>query len=142
MLKEIERSGRGNYFMIMTGHQGEPNSMLVKLAQDSMDFKLQPDDVVVFCSETIPSPVNEANKSRLVKNLKSHGVRIFDDVHVSGHVAREDMREFLKIIHPEHYVPTHGGLVKLSSAVKLANEFGYRLGEDVHLLQDGQELDL
>ncbi|MFA5405843.1 MAG: MBL fold metallo-hydrolase [Candidatus Nanoarchaeia archaeon] len=142
MFKEIERNGRGNYFLIMTGHQGEPNSMLVRLSQDTMSFKLLPDDIVVFCSETIPSPINEANKSRLIKSLKSHGVRIFDDVHVSGHVAREGMREFLKMIKPQHYIPSHGGLLKLSSAVKLANELGYKLGEDVHLLQDGQELDL
>jgi len=142
MLREIEKAGREKYFMIMTGHQGEPNSMLVRIAQDEIDFKLLPDDIVVFCSEEIPSPVNAANRNMLKKNLKNKGARIFDEVHVSGHVAREDMREFLKMIKPQNYIPCHGGLLKLSSAVKLANELGYKLGEDVHLLQDGQELDL
>ncbi len=142
MLRQIEKDGREKYFLIMTGHQGEPNSMLVRISQDTMDFKVLPNDVVVFCSETIPSPVNEANRNLLMKNLKNHGARIFDEVHVSGHAAREDMREFLEMIKPEHYVPCHGGLLKLSSAVKLANELGYKLGEDVHLLQDGQELEV
>jgi ribonuclease J len=141
-LRQIEKNGKEKYFMIMTGHQGEPNSMLVRISQDIMDFKILPDDIIVFCSETIPSPVNEANRNLLVKNLKNRGARIFDEVHVSGHVAREDMREFLKIIKPQHYIPTHGGLLKLSSAIKLANELGYELGKDAHLLQDGQELDL
>ena len=140
VLRQIEKEGREHYFMIMTGHQGEPNSMLVRISLDQMNFKILPDDLVMFCSETIPSPVNEANRNLLMKNLKAHGARIFDNVHVSGHAAREDMREFLMMIRPEHYVPSHGGLLKLSSAVKLANELGYKLGEDVHLLQNGQEL--
>jgi len=142
VLRQIEKAGREKYFMIMTGHQGEPNSMLVRISLDLIDFKLLPDDIVVFCSETIPSPVNQANRNLLMKNLKNKGARIFDEVHVSGHAAREDVREFLKMLRPQHYLPAHGGLIKLSSAVKLANELGYKLGEDVHLLQDGQELDL
>ncbi len=141
-LKMIEKEGREKYFLIMTGHQGEPNSMLVRISHDNMHFKIMPDDVIVFCSETIPSPVNIANRNLLIKNLKARGARIFDNVHVSGHAAKEDMREFLKMINPEHYIPSHGGLMKLSSAIKLAYELGYKLGEDAHLLQDGQELDL
>jgi ribonuclease J len=141
-LRQIEKDGREKYFMIMTGHQGEPNSMLVRISQDIMDFKVLPGDIIVFCSETIPAPVNVANRSVLMKNLKNLGARIFDEVHVSGHAAREDMREFLKMVRPENYIPTHGGLQKLTSAVQLAGELGYRLGENAHLLQDGQELDL
>nr|MBD3312191.1 MBL fold metallo-hydrolase [archaeon] len=142
VLKRIEREGREKYFMIMTGHQGEPNSMLVRISQDLVGFKLLPEDLVIFCSETIPSPVNEANRNLLMKNLKNKGARIFDEVHVSGHAAREDMREFLNMTKPEHYVPCHGGLIKLSSAVKLATELGYTLGENTHLLQDRQELEI
>ncbi len=142
MLKRIEQEGRGKYFIITTGHQGEPNSMLVRIANDMMPFTLLPEDIVVFCSEVIPSPVNQANRSVLDKKLKSKGVRIFKDIHVSGHCAREDMREFLKMIRPQHYIPTHGGIIKLSSAIQLAAELGYTLGKDTHLLQDGQELDI
>lgn len=141
-LKKIEKTGRENYFLIMTGHQGERNSMLSRISKDETAFKVMPEDIVVFCSETIPSEVNKANRSLLMKNLRAHGARIFDEVHVSGHGAREDMREFLKMIQPEHYVPAHGGITKLSSAVKLAGELGYKLGEDAHLLQNGQELEL
>lgn len=142
VLRTIEKEGREKFFMIMTGHQGEPDSMLVRISQDLMDFKVMPEDVVVFCSETIPSPVNEANRNMLIKNLKNRGARIFDGVHVSGHGSREDVREFLKMLKAENYVPTHGGLLKLSSSVKLATELGYKLGKSAHLLQDGQELDL
>ena len=66
----------------------------------------------------------------------------FRDIHVSGHAAREDMRWFLKIIKPEHYIPTHGGIVKILTAVQLAAELGYTLGKDAHILQDGQELEI
>ncbi len=142
MLKKIEKQGRSKYFLIMTGHQGEPNSMLVRISKEEANFKVLPEDVVMFCSETIPSPINEANRNGLIKRLKGNGARIFDNVHVSGHAAKEDLREFLKILMPEHYVPTHGGLIKLSGAIKLASELGYKLGEDAHLLQNGQELEI
>jgi ribonuclease J len=141
-LKKIESEGREKYFLIMTGHQGEPNSMMDRISRDEANFKILPGDIVIFCSETIPAPVNVANRSLLMKNLKHRGARIFDEIHVSGHAAREDMREFLRMIKPENYVPCHGGLSKLSSAVELATSLGYTLGKDVHLLQDGQELDI
>ncbi len=142
MLKRIESEGRGKFLIITTGHQGEPNAMLVRMADDQMPFTLLPEDIVVFCSEVIPSPVNQANRSVLDKKIKSKGVRIFKDIHMSGHAAREDMREFLKMIRPQHYIPTHGGIIKLSNAIQLAAELGYKLGKDSHLLQDGQELDI
>jgi ribonuclease J len=138
----IDKKGRDQFLIITTGHQGEPNSMLVGVVNGDMPFKLNPSDVVVFCSETIPSPVNQANRSVLEKKLRSLNVRIFKDIHVSGHASKEDLREFIKMIKPENYIPTHGGLIKLSTAVQLANELGYELGKSVHLMQNGQELKL
>ncbi|MCD6403984.1 MAG: MBL fold metallo-hydrolase [Nanoarchaeota archaeon] len=138
----IEREGRDKFLLITTGNQGEPNSILSKMADDRLPFRFEKGDIVIFASETIPSPVNMANRAELERKLKAKGVRIFKDVHVSGHASREDHRDFLKIIRPEHYVPTHGYIEKLASAISLAVEEGYELGKDAHLLQNGQMLSL
>ena len=69
-------------------------------------------------------------------------MRIFLDVHVSGHAGREDHRDLIKMVRPQHYIPSHGTLAKLASAVELAREEGYVLGKDVHLIQDGQRIDI
>lgn len=138
-LKEINKS-REKYFIICTGNQGEPDAVLTRIAQGKLPFDILPEDQIVFCCNTIPSPINEANRANLERMLKSKRARIFTDIHASGHAAREDHRELLKMLEPKNYIPCHGGIQKQASAVELATEMGYTLGKDVHLLQNGQKL--
>lgn len=142
VFERIDRKGRDKFVLIMTGNQGEPNAMLSRLARNELDLKFKKGDIVVFCSETIPVPICEANRSNLEKQLKDRGVRMFLDVHVSGHASREDHRDLLKMLKPKHYLPTHGGLQKQASAAQLGIEEGYELGKTVHILQNGQKIDL
>jgi ribonuclease J len=78
----------------------------------------------------------------LEKKLKRHHVRIFDNVHTSGHGGREDLRDFINLIKPKHIIPSHGDLKKLSAGVKLAEEMGYKSGKSVHLMSDGKLLEI
>jgi ribonuclease J len=142
VFKAIKKKGKDKYVLIVTGNQGEPNAMLSRLARNELDLRFEKGDIVVFCSETIPTPICQANRNNLKKQLREKGVRIFTDVHVSGHAGREDHRDLIKMIKPKHYIPSHGGLSKLASAVELAIEEGYKLGKNAHLLQDGQRIDL
>ncbi|HHH77925.1 MAG TPA: ribonuclease J, partial [Thermoplasmatales archaeon] len=66
--------------------------------------------------------------------------RIFKDIHVSGHASREDIRDLIKIVSPNTIIPAHGNMQKLASVATLALGMGYRLGTDVHLLQNGQKV--
>ena len=52
----------------------------------------------------------------MVKRLKRHQTRIFDNVHVSGHGGREDLRDLIKLTNPEHVIPSHGDLKKTSAS--------------------------
>ena len=72
--------------------------------------------------------------------MKKFQVRIFDIVHVSGHGGREDLRDLLKIIRPEHVIPSHGDLGKTSAGAKLAEEVGYKKDKTVHLMSNGKVL--
>jgi ribonuclease J len=142
VFERIEKMGRSKFVLIMTGNQGEPNAMLSRMARNELDLRFQKGDVVVFCSETIPVPICEANRTNLEKQLREKGVRLFLEVHVSGHASREDQRDLIKMVKPKHYIPTHGGLSKLASAAELAIEEGYKLGKSVHILQNGQRIEL
>ena len=131
---------RNKYLIVCTGHQGEPDSVIDRLVRDELPFKLMPKDHVIFSSRIIPSPINVANRSQIEKRLKEKGVRIFTDVHVSGHCGREDLRDLINMLQPKHIIPAHGDIVKLTPLAELATELGYILGKDVHLMQNGQNL--
>ncbi len=141
LLKKVEKE-REKYVVVLTGHQGEPGSVLERLSRQDLPFKFRPGDHVIFSSKTIPVPINMANKERMDKRLKKEGVRIFDNVHVSGHAGREDLRDLISIVNPEHIIPAHGSTEQLTPMIELAREMGYSAGKECHLAQDKQCLKL
>jgi ribonuclease J len=140
-LKRVSKE-RDNSLVVCTGHQGEPGSIMDRLSKKQLPFEFKKNDNIVFSSKTIPAPVNIAQKENMDKRLKKFGVRIFDNVHVSGHAGREDLRDLLSMINPQNIIPAHGTLQQLSPMVELARELGYRPGKEVHLMQDGQKIKL
>ncbi len=140
-LRKINKQ-RSKSLVVCTGHQGEPGSVMERLSRKQLPFEFKRNDNIVFSSKTIPTPVNIAQKGQMDKRLKKFGVRIFDDVHVSGHAGREDLRDLLSIINPEIIIPAHGTIQQLTPMIELAREMGYRPGKEIHLMQDGQKMRL
>jgi len=140
-LKKVQKN-QSEYLVVITGHQGEPNSVLDRISRKELPFQFDEWDTLIFSSEIIPAPVNEANRAELERRLKPTKVRMFKDIHVSGHAAREDHRDLLKILKPEHYIPFHGDIRKLASAANLAKDMGYELGKTVHIMQNGQKVEI
>ena len=126
------------YLFVVTGHQGEPRATLSKMVYDDM-FKFRPEDIVVFSCKTIPSSVNLENRERLEEALRQKHIRMFKDVHVSGHAGREDLRELLRILNVEYVIPSHGDTAKNQACIDLATEMGY---EKVKFLKNGERLRL
>jgi len=141
VLRKVERD-RKNSLVVCTGHQGEPGSIMDRLSRGKLPFVFRPRDNVVFSSKTIPTPVNIENKEQMDKRLKKAGVRIFDNIHVSGHAGREDLRDLISMINPEHIIPAHGSSEQLTPMIELAKEMGYKAGKNCHLMQNGQKLRL
>ncbi|MBU2104153.1 MAG: RNase J family beta-CASP ribonuclease [Nanoarchaeota archaeon] len=133
---------RENSLVVCTGHQGEPGSIMDRLSRLKLPFEFKQNDSVIFSSKTIPAPINISNKEQMDKRLKKLGVRIFDDVHVSGHAGREDLRDLISIINPENIIPSHGSTQQLTPMIELAKEMGYKAGKECHLMHDGQVLRL
>ena len=138
-LKKIERSKK-DYLLVCTGHQGEPGSMLDRISTEMLPLKINHNDHVIFSSKVIPTPINLANREKLEKRIKKRGARIFTSAHVSGHAAREDLRDFIGMVQPQHLIPAHGDLQKLSAMTELATELGYKYGRTVHLMQNLQSV--
>lgn len=138
-LKEINKN-RSKYMIVCTGHQGEPGSILDRIAKNKLPFQFNKNDHVVFSSSVIPTEVNIENRKRLDERLRKRGVRLFNNVHVSGHAGREDLRDFINLINPEHIIPAHGSHDKIAPMVELAEEMGYRNKKNVHLINDKQYL--
>ena len=137
-LREIEKQGRNKFLIICTGNQGEPQAVLSKMADARIPFDFIPFDHVIFSSRTIPDPVNLKNREVLEEKLRKRKVRIFTDVHVSGHCFREDLRDLIQMVNPQHIFPAHVPPEKQKALVELAEEVGYKEGKNVHISENGK----
>ncbi len=131
---------RSQYSLIVTGHQGEPDAILSRIADGKTPYTFSHNDCIVFSASTIPNPVNEANRYKLETKLLMQNVRMVKDMHVSGHASKEDHRELLRIVNPEYIIPSHGEFDKLSAWGVLAEEEGYRVGRDLFILKNTQKM--
>lgn len=132
MLRSVKQKEK--FLLIVTGNQGEPNSVLDRMANEVLPYRFNEGDAVLFCSEVIPSPINKACRRALEEKLQKKGAEIYKGLHVSGHACRDDVRDMMKILNPEHIIPTHGTPSKIEMAGALAKEEGF---ENVHILRDG-----
>src|SRR3989338_490123 len=131
---------KGKYLMVVTGHQGEPGSTLSRMASGELKFKFDPEDHVVFSCRTIPTPTNMRNRQRLESDLRAKHARLFLDIHASGHAAREDLRDLIHMVKPKNIIPSHGSPEMRKAFASLAQEMGYSVGKNVHLMKDGESL--
>jgi ribonuclease J len=116
---------RESILMICTGSQGEPRSALARIARrDHPHVTLEPGDAVVFSSRTIPG--NEKSIARLQNDLALQGVQVItdrdEDIHVSGHPARDELIEMYQMIRPQIAIPVHGEARHIKEHVALARE--------------------
>ena len=100
------------------------------------------EDNVIFSCRTIPTPTNIANRESLENELKQNGVRIFKDIHQSGHAAREDLRDFINMVKPKNIIPAHGTVEMKDALAELAVEMDYKVDENVFLIKNGHKVEL
>jgi ribonuclease J len=140
-LKQIEKEGKEKYLVVATGHQGEPGSILDRIARKDLKFALKPDDAIVFSCRVIPAPQNILNREKLDNTLRSEGVRLFTGVHVSGHLSQQDHRYFIELVKPEKVIPTHSDFKKAMDLMPVLKQLGYA-HEDLVLLGEGDSTEI
>jgi ribonuclease J len=126
--------------LLSTGSQGEPTSVLSRIARgDHPIVRIQPNDTVIFSASPVPG--NEESVARAIDNLFRRGARVIYQmidprVHVSGHASREELKHLLQLIRPRYLVPLHGEHRMLWLFRQLAIEGGMS-AESVFLTEVG-----
>ena len=140
--KRIMNDGKENYFPIVTGHQGEPRAMLSRMGRGETPYDIEEGDKVIFSARVIPEPTNEGQRYQSERLLKMQGARIYDDVHVSGHMRNEGHYEMLQALQPQNVIPAHQDMSGFSGYVDLATSQGYKIGRDLHISANGNTIQL
>jgi ribonuclease J len=96
--------------------------------------------MIVHENTTWSSETNIINRKNLEDDLKYKGVRLFRDIHVSGHAAKEDLRDLINMLNPKKIIPAHGNIDMKMSLANLAIEKGYKIDKNIHILKDGQTI--
>ncbi len=143
-MEEAGQVPKNKLIVLTTGSQGEPFSGLVRMSKGEHRFvNLGPGDLVaVFAS---PIPGNERLVSRTINRLFECGCEVVYDrdqeVHVSGHAAKEELKMMLSIVRPKYFVPLHGEYRHLVRHTKLAQEMDIPQ-KNTFVLQNGDVLSL
>ncbi|GAB6280439.1 MAG: ribonuclease J [Thermovirga sp.] len=143
-MEEANKVPNDKLIVLTTGSQGEPFSGLVRMSKGEHRFvNLGPGDLVaVFAS---PIPGNEKMVSRTINRLFECGCEVVYDrdqeVHVSGHASREELKMMLSIVRPRYFVPMHGEYRHLVRHAKLAQEMDIP-AKNTFVLQNGDVLSL
>ena len=127
--------------IITTGSQGESMAALSRMANGThRKISIQPNDTIIFSSSPIPG--NEKSVTGVINELMRKGADvIFQDVHVSGHACREDIKLIYTLVNPKYCVPVHGEYKHLIAQGKIAEELGYTKDE-IFILSSGDVLEL
>ena len=143
-ISDIKRYRPEDITLITTGSQGEPMSALYRIAFSEHDkVKISPKDVVVLSSSAIPG--NERLVGRIINALIKNGVKVVhdssEDVHVSGHACREEIKLMMALLKPKYLMPIHGEYRHLY-ANKDIGEFMGIPSENIFISEIGRVLEI
>jgi len=113
-----------NVLYLCTGSQGEPRAALSRIARnDHRHVTLREGDTVIFSSRVIPG--NETAIHTLYNQFIERGVHLItaDEehfIHVSGHPARDELKQMYQWARPRIAIPVHGERRHILEHVRLA----------------------
>ncbi len=130
-VKYLDQAKDNSVAIITTGSQGEPLSVLSRIANDEhKTIKAKNGDTVIISSKAIPG--NERSVASVVNMLYKKGVHVIYEanafVHVSGHGSAEELKMMMSLVRPRYLMPVHGeyrmraGLAELGIHVGIAKE--------------------
>ena len=142
-VNEIQKYPENKIIVICTGAQGEDKAVLSRIITGNHKFiQIKKNDTVIFSSSVIPG--NERTIQRLKDALyrKSDNVVHNDimDVHVSGHSNAASIKEIIRQVKPDYFLPVYANHYFLKEAAKLAMQVGISK-EKIFVLDNGSILE-
>ncbi len=127
-LNDVLRLPPEQRVLVVTGSQGEASAALARIAADEhQKIHIGAGDVVLISATPVPG--NEETVSETIDNLFRRGAHVVFSsterrVHVSGHAAREELRDMLELVRPRYAVPIHGEYRHMALYRDLAKSVG------------------
>ena len=143
-LDDIHKYPDNKVTIITTGSQGEPMSALSRIASGNhKKIALKEKDYIIISASPIPG--NTKLITKLIDVLISKGAEVIydamEEVHVSGHACREELKLIHSLIKPKYFVPVHGEYRHLKEHAELAKSLGMD-EKNIFLLDNGDVLEL
>ena len=143
-LDDIHKYPDNKVTIITTGSQGEPMSALSRIASGNhKKIALKERDYIIISASPIPG--NTKLITKLIDILISKGAEVIydamEEVHVSGHACREELKLIHSLIKPKYFVPVHGEYRHLKEHAELAKSLGMD-EKNIFLLDNGDVLEL
>ncbi len=115
--------------IISTGTQGEPMSVLTRMAGDDYpQVTITKNDTIIISASPIPG--NEKSISEVINNLYRKGAEVvyeaIENIHVSGHACQEELKIMHSLLKPKFFIPVHGEYRHLKKHVILTKELGMK----------------
>jgi ribonuclease J len=128
-LQDIDSVERKNVILVSSGSQAELGSSLLRVSKgDHKQVQVKSGDVVVMSSRYIPG--NEKPIGKMINQLFMQGAHVLyeaiEDIHVSGHASKPELKTMLEWVRPKYFIPIHGEYRHLVHHAKLAKESGVR----------------
>ncbi len=138
-IRHIDMFPDHEIMVLVTGSQGEPFSVLQRLALNMHGkIKIKQGDTVLISAKMIPG--NEIHINRMINNLFKCGAHVeyenVSEIHVSGHAAREDIKMITTMVSPRFIIPYHGEYRNMASLRMLMTSIGYKK-DAVLLVENG-----
>ncbi|MBE7090662.1 MAG: ribonuclease J [Clostridiales bacterium] len=126
-IEKIKKIPDKELVILCTGSQGEPMSALTRMASGEFNrVKVDGNDTVILSASPIPG--NEKSVYRVINNLYRLGAEVIyeslENVHVSGHACKEELKLLHTLLKPKYFMPVHGEYRHLKKHVDLAVSLG------------------
>jgi len=143
-LEDMKNLNDNEVVIITTGSQGEPMSVLSRIAIDEhKTIKIKEGDVVILSAKVIPG--NENAIGSIINHLFRRGADVIyekvSEIHVSGHASKEELKLMLNLVRPKYFMPVHGEHRHKVYHARLAEKTGIPKA-NIFLLDNGGVLEI
>ncbi len=143
-VNDIDHYPDNELVVVTTGTQGEPLSALSRIANNEhKNVFIRTGDLVIFSSTAITG--NERSVYTLINLLMRLGARVIyealEEVHVSGHAKKEELKIMLSLTKPKYFMPVHGEFIHLDRHREIAMNLGIP-DENIFVMENGSVLEL